>query len=435
MHFTSGLILGVGLLLASLPCEAALRAGAARVDITPPLGTEMPAWPRQASGVHDPLYARALVLDDGVDRVAIVALDTCMFHETAPPSFHDGPEFIEYGRVTAVRRDVRAATGIDKVILVASHTHSSAGNAPESWLREEEKRIAGAVVEAAARLRPATLGVGQGTVHEGFNRRLPGKDAPTKTQWDNPARTTTGPVDPALGVISIQAEDGTTIATLVNFACHAVILGPKNTEFSADYPGVLARKVEQAIGGECLFLQGAAGDIDPFVCLLTDTTGANEELERLGSVLATETLATIARIKERKAESRLVWHQDLVPLASRNDPAKAGRKIEAEINTLLIGDDLALATFPGEFFVEHGLALKRLSPIPHTFFVGYCNGFLGYFPTIKASTEGGYGAVWRWWAQTEIGAGETLVNRAAINLGLAAKAFQKAEDTTVMPKR
>ncbi|HVT72079.1 MAG TPA: hypothetical protein VHD61_03010 [Lacunisphaera sp.] len=406
------------------------------MDITPPLGTDMPAWARKADGVHDPLFARALVLDDGASRLAVVSLDQCMLYDVIAPSYLDGPEPTDLGRMARIRREVQAATGIDMVICAASHTHSSGGEkGPESWLREEERRIVGAVTEAASRLRPATVGVGWGVVHEGFNRRLPQRDGPTKTQWDDPDRTATGPTDPALGVISVQTDDGTAIATLVNFACHAVILGPKNTRFSADYPGALARKVEHAIGGECLFLQGAAGDTDPFVCLLSEATGADAELDRLGSVIAREALATVAQIKVREKAPRLAWRREVVPLASRIDAERTGRKIDAEIDTILIGEGLALATFPGEFFVAHGLTLKRLSPVPNTFFVGYCNGFLGYFPTIQASMEGGYGTVWRWWAQTEIGAGELLVNRAVINLGLATGAFKKAEETTVMPKR
>ena len=81
---------------------------------------------------------------------------------------------------------------------------------------------------------------------------------------------------------------------------------------------------------------------------------------------------------------------------------------------MLIGAEIALATFPGEFFVEHGLWLKKHSKFPHTLFVGYTNDHLRYFPTIKATTEGGYGAATA--TQVEVGAGERLVSRALVNL-------------------
>jgi len=107
-------------------------------------------------------------------------------------------------------------------------------------------------------------------------------------------------------------------------------------------------------------------------------------------------------------------HTEMIPLASRTDVGRTQRDISAEINTVLIGADIALATFPGEFFVEHGLALKARSQFEHTFFVGYTNGALGYFPTIRATTEGGYGAATS--TRVEVGAGERLVDRALINL-------------------
>ena len=92
-----------------------------------------------------------------------------------------------------------------------------------------------------------------------------------------------------------------------------------------------------------------------------------------------------------------------------------GREGEAEVKTLLIGSDLALASFPGEFFVEHGIRLKRESLVANTLFVGYSNGHLGYFPTIKAAGQGGYGADSS--TIVEVGAGERLVDRALVNLG------------------
>ena len=94
------------------------------------------------------------------------------------------------------------------------------------------------------------------------------------------------------------------------------------------------------------------------------------------------------------------------------------RKRVAEVNTLLIGPDLALATFPGEFFVEHGLRLKRDSLVKNTIFVGYSNGHLGYFPTILAAGEGGYGADSS--TIVAVGAGERLVSRALVNLSYQA---------------
>ena len=139
----------------------------------------------------------------------------------------------------------------------------------------------------------------------------------------------------------------------------------------------------------------------------------------MGSALAEEAIRVRREISALSADRRLSLHSEIIPLAHRDDIERRDRTFEAEVNTVLIGDDLALATFPGEFFVEHGLSLKARSRIANTLFVGYCNRRLRYFPTIQATTEGGYGAG-RYGTssatQVEVGAGERLVNRALINL-------------------
>ena len=88
------------------------------------------------------------------------------------------------------------------------------------------------------------------------------------------------------------------------------------------------------------------------------------------------------------------------------------------MNTLVLGGrgegQFALATFPGEFFVEHQLRLRAATRMPHVFFAGYTNGELAYFPTIAAAAQGGYGG--REATIVEVGAGEKLVDMAAISI-------------------
>ena len=163
-----------------------------------------------------------------------------------------------------------------------------------------------------------------------------------------------------------------------------------------------------------MFLQGAAGDINPFWDKTPPSEGAFEEVEKMGKAVADEVLRVSRRISDFEAEPKILFGTETIPLASRRDVRRADRNINAEINSILIGSGLALATFPGEFFVEHGLALKQRSRFENTFFIGYCNDALRYFPTIQACTEGGYGAASA--TIVEVGAGEKLVNRALINL-------------------
>ena len=164
-----------------------------------------------------------------------------------------------------------------------------------------------------------------------------------------------------------------------------------------------------------MFLQGACGDINPFGDKTPVSEGGFEEMERMGYALADEVLRVSKEINTAKTDADITFNRETVSLAPRR-ARKVVRMIEAEISTITIGDDIALATFPGEFFVEHGLTLKEKSKFAHTFFVGYANGSLGYFPTINACVEGGYGADFG--TSVEPGAGEHLVNRALINLYL-----------------
>ena len=185
--------------------------------------------------------------------------------------------------------------------------------------------------------------------------------------------------------------------------------------------------VEEHGGGQAMFLQGAAGDINPFWDKTSLVDGAFEQMQRMGETIGGEVVGVRSTLTFLEIDTIAVG-VERVPISPRwdiDDPAiragvrrdyveRFGREGVAEVRTLLIGSDLALASFPGEFFVEHGLRLKAESVVTNTLFVGYSNGHLGYFPTIKAAAQGGYGAGSS--TIVEVGAGELLVNRALINL-------------------
>lgn len=395
--------------LAPLAAHAQLYAGSSHADITPPIGGQMYGYGARGSnvseGVHDPLYAKALVLENGENRLAIVTLDWGTITQDSSEN---------------IRKMVQHETRIEYVLCVASHSHSAPAYDPvfpskrKSYLRDAERRIAQAIIDAADALQPARIRVGTGKVREGHNRRKVLPDGSVEMFWENRERVATSPVDYELGVIRVETPSGATIATLVNFTCHPVVLGPENLLISADYPGVMKGIVEEELGGECLFLQGAAGDINPFWDKTPPSEGAFEQMTLMGRALAEEVIRVSRAAEVLEGDPEISVYTEIIPLARRNDPERKKRDLMAEVNTIVIGADLALATFPGEFFVEHGLRLKRESKIKHTFFVGYTNRRLRYFPTIKACTEGGYGASSA--TIVEVGAGELLVGRALINL-------------------
>lgn len=378
---------------------AQLTAGVAQIDITPKIGTPMYGYGARgknvSQGVHDPLFAGVLVLDDGSTKLAIVTMDMGQ---------------IKRENTESIKVMVREVTDIEHVILVTSHTHSGAAN---PWSKELERKIADAIVEADRHRISARIGVGVGEVREGHNRRMICEDGSLVMFWENRDRIPTSPVDYRLGVIRIEGSKGT-IATLVNFTCHPVVAGPGNLLISADYPGAMKRMVGNEIGGQIMFLQGAGGNINPFWDKTPPDQGAFEQIEKMGRAIADEVVKVSHHIVDFDEKPLISFKSEIIPITSRLDTVPPDRKLQAEINTVLIGNDLALATFPGEFFVEHGLALKERSPFKYTFFLGYCNDQLYYFPTIESTITGGYGAGSA--TQVELGAGEYLVNRALINL-------------------
>ena len=409
-------------LLTAAPAAAEIRVGVAKADVTPPPGVRMYGYGARgenvSTGVHDPLYAKAIVLSDGQRTAAWVTMDL---------GYADKP------LTRDVRAAVSAALGFDDVFLTSSHTHSGPTFVPDfpsaatPWVQELRRKVIAAIVEAHGALQPARLGVGWGQVDLGHNRRRVRADGTVEMLWENRRGIPTSPVEKSVAVVAFDTPAGDPIATLVNLAIHPVVLGPENLEYSADYPGAMMAAVERGVGGQAMFLQGAAGDINPFWDKTSLADGAYEQMRSMGETIG----AAVVRVRRElffadvESIARGGERVQISPRWDIDDPAiragvrrdyveRFGREGEAEVKTLLIGSDLALVSFPGEFFVEHGLRLKDESVVINTLFVGYSNGHLGYFPTIKAAAQGGYGAGSS--TIVEVGAGELLVNRALINL-------------------
>ena len=414
---------GAAIVLATTPVAADLQVGVGKTEITPPTGVRMYGYGARgtniSSGVHDPLFAKAVTLSDRDETVAWVTMDL---------GYAD----------TQLTKDVRAAVasklGFDNVFLSASHTHSGPNfvddfpSSSDPWVEQLRHKIVDAIAQAHNTLQPAQVGVGWGHVNLGHNRRLIRVDGSVEMFWENRAGVPTEPVDKSVAVVAFDTPAGSPIATLVNLAIHPVVLGPDNLNYSADFPGAMMKIVEENGGGQVMFLQGAAGDINPFWDKTPLDEGAYDQMQRMGETIGRE-VVRVRRSTELSEVQSIALGVDKVHINPRwnlDDPEvranvrqdyvdRFEREHEAEVKTLMIGTDLALAAFPGEFFVEHGLRLKQESVVAHTLFVGYSNGHLGYFPTIKAAAEGGYGANSS--TIVEVGAGERLVNLALINLG------------------
>jgi len=275
-----------------------LEVGVVRSDITPPTAIAHTNWGAQihqrAEGVDLPLTCTALVARQGNMVVAIVDLDLIWLL----------PE-----QDQQVRQAIIALTGIaaEHIRLSYGHTHSGpvmgvtwaseGGEYVPGYMETRPARVASTVREAILALRPARVAAGTGACGINVNRRGTGPDGAVICghNWD-------GFVDREVVVVRIDALDETPIATIVNYACHPTIMGPPNRLLTPDYPGAMKRAVEAIIGGTCLFLQGATGNIAPIYGYVGDPA----VYHRAGKMLAIEAARVRLTTPTRPHTERLV---------------------------------------------------------------------------------------------------------------------------------
>ena len=407
------LLLGVGSLDAPGKVANAakeLSAGVARVEVTPPVGSPMGGYSARegpSTGVHDPLYATVLVLKSAGMTVAVISCDLRSF-----PS----------ERIITLARERKLA---DHILIAVTHNHSGpltwedkSWPSPErSWFADTEDKILQALETATKQMFPARIAAGLGEVYLGHNRRQVSAETKVTMLWRNAEKKPTAPLDPTVGVIRVDDATGKPRAIIVNYACHAVVLGPDNRLISADYPGYLARRIERELDGAlCLFTQGGAGDINPYLDKQPVAQNGFGEAEKMGNALAAAALTVARKLKPPANDNaRLLAAAEVLSFRDRWDSQKT---IRAGLTTLLINDQIAIASLPGEPFVDLQIALRDKSEIPYTFLFGYTYSgggeWIGYLPTIRAASEGGYGAGYN--TRIEVGAGEALIDRHLVNL-------------------
>lgn len=262
----------------------------------------------------------------------------------------------------------------------------------------------------------------------------------------------TSPVDPAVMVLRLDRTDGSPLAIVVNYACHPVVLGPGNLLYSADYRGEMMRVVETSLEGNplCMFVQGAAGDINPYYDKTSPAENAVALMNETGQTLAKEVLR-VSRTIETKAlpdvpiqfsretlSFRGRWRKEKVMGAVQGTPLSDAmqRRIErmfrpsyqVPLTVLLFGREFAFGGVPAEIFVDYQIEIReRIKDLP-VLFGGYTDGSVGYIPTIKAAVDGGYGAS-EAGTVLELGAGDRLVDAAVIRLGYFTGKLEAAPDS------
>jgi hypothetical protein len=426
---------------APAPKPPPFRAGAAAVDVTPkqfPLNMPGGFSANMAESAHDPLHARALVLDDGKTTLAMVIVDSlAVAVETANDA-----------RAIASKR-----CGIkpERILVAGTHAHSAPSsnstNGPPlavAYRKLLVEGIAESIVRAHSALRPAQVGFAAHPLpDEVFNRRWflkPGKmplnpfgkldqakmnPGTSPDVLDRPA----GPTDPDITILSVQDARHRPLALWANYSLHYVGHLPK-AQVSADYFGEFARLMPSRVNGDTNFVammsNGTSGDINNIPFTVTrpprepfeqirivaqkaaDTAWfALRKIEkhnpnvRLGMLQREVTLKyrrpTAGQVAEAKAviATKKAEREKLPRLAenyARSTIAAAERKEETTkviVQAIRIGD-FVVCCLPFEVFCEIGLDLKKRSPFPQTMVISIANGRHGYLPTPEQHNLGGY---------------------------------------------
>ncbi|NBO63950.1 MAG: hypothetical protein EBU88_03700 [Acidobacteria bacterium] len=394
-----------------------ILAGSARADITP--REPVPMWgygdrhDALSTGTLDPLYADALVLQIGSEKLALVGLD--LGRSPSETSLQH------------IRERINTEAGIKYSFIAGSHTHHGPVleltdqpgkgrgrfDAAIRYYREMEDNIVAAILEADRRRVPAQLASGS-TVVNSLNRNRHTRFEPK-------------PVDNELGVLRVDDLNGKTIATVINFAAHPTMHPSSLLKFSADYVGTLRANISREMGGQTLFFNGAAGD-------LSANPGTLKGPDAYGQALAQEALSLSRRVTPRPpAQVSLQVNEERFNFKSRTDIANPvvrrlyekaffpelipnfideySSGIRPRLTVAVINKEIAIVGVSGEFFANHAIRLRERTRIRQLFFFGYCNGYHQYFPTIEAVAEGGYGAD-NQVAPAAIGAGEEIMNAA-----------------------
>lgn len=421
------------------PAEAEFRAGAAVVDVTPtsfPVLVNGGMSSRSASEVVTRINARAIVVDGGGQRIGIVVVDSCMM----------GRPLLDEAKLLASKQTQLKP---DHILISATHTHTAPASmgclgtdADETYQPVLRAGIVEALVRAEANLEPAQLGwaVENAADFTALRRwirrsdRLEEDPFGNKTvranmhagrNWDN-VTGESGPEDPDLSMISLQATDGRPIALLTNFSMH-YFSGQK--PLAADYFGLYCNGLQESLGHKdkkhppfvAIMSHGCSGDIwrrdytkpeaewDPYPKIDEFAAGLRQLTEKAYRSIRHNDGADVAMAEARPelkyrvpTAERLQWAQGVMAeLGDREPKTKTEvyareaimlherQSTEIVVQGLRIGD-IGIATTPNETYALTGLKVKLQSPLPKTMVIELANGGDGYIPPPEQHVLGGY---------------------------------------------
>jgi hypothetical protein len=398
-----------------------MMAGAAEVQITPPVGTELAGYfhPRVSDGVISELMAKSVVVGEGDERVAVCACDLITMTEEIS---------------SEAREIIQEATGIPggRVMICATHTHTGPElrqNRPiarnEEWIKTLPGLIAESVIAAADNQQEAIVGVGSD--HEeglAFNRRFRYKDGREEFGVKDADEVVgpAGPTDPELGVVTFRADHNEDpFAMICNYSLHIDVTS--GNKISADFPAVMTDLLRDVYGEDLvmLYVQGACGNINhvPYMLDRPWPRSGHDKSVQIGRALggkalgiaekalpsmrggvdaSREILQVAAYPIDDVVEKRLEQarekdkpHPAEIRMMERMEDYDEDKVTPRETQAIRIGDAV-FCSAPGEYFVEWGLEIKKWSPFEYTFIAELANDSVGYIPTWEAFRRGGYEA-------------------------------------------
>ena len=399
-----------------------LRAGAARVDITPPPN---PEYPPSGKYAHERLYIRAIVLDNGATRAALIGADLGGMGND-----------IWQSASQQIAQELKCP--VENIIMSATHSHSAvpagpppAGPPPRQPSSATVAAMLDAVRQAYAKLQPARVGLGTGFSYLNVARDTVSDDTHLWTQ----AANLNGPSDKTVAVVTFTTPTGEPIAAYVNYAMHP-INGYLVGITSADFPGAMCRYVEQAFDDKmvAIFTQGASGDQNPLLMrpstnALASLSGVKitgyelvreaveaplrdgkvprqkidpkvaDNLERWmeseGQLLGEEVIRVMTNTR-RTASDVTIWGAQKMLTCPGRRRTNTGREgapgtyvdgdpVNIRLGVLGIGD-IALGSVDAEIYNLISQRLKKESPMKNTVMVTLANGWAnsGYIPNDAA---------------------------------------------------
>ena len=401
-------IVGVCMLFVTRASAAGLEAGAARVDLTPPmemkaaLGGYGARMSRPAEGVHDPLFVKALVVSDGDRRFAVLTADILGF----PPAF----------KSALVEQLAPDGWTSEQIMLLPSHSHTSIemnainpanvfgikqiGVYHQKLFAWTIARCRSVILVAAGDLKPVTIGTSSRVI-DGWNRNR---------------RVRGGPTDKSLTVTRVDTTDGTPLAVLVNFTAHPTFMGAEHMLFSAGWPGHMQRKLEALIGHDVtvMFYNGAEGDQSP-IGQSNSSSDPWEAAEQYGVGLASQATDLWGTIAPRRdvvfayhtqpiTLPPRCWHPDF--MKTGGDEYGLSEKLLQDVLPLMFPGkttsgslrlgDLVIVGIPGELAAELGLEIKKkareITGATHITIGGLANEWISYILSAEQYQRGGYEA-------------------------------------------